>query len=66
MTWRREWAQGHVMTNFAELIPVPSDRLVPVADRLGLAVAAYLARFKAASEQIAPFVERLQTGEHVA
>jgi hypothetical protein len=37
------------MTNFTELIPVPSDRLVPVADRLRLAVAAYLARFTGSS-----------------
>ena len=39
------------MTNFAELIPVPSDRLVPVADRLRLAVAAYLARFTGSSRE---------------
>ena len=39
------------MTNFTELIPVPSDRLVPVADRLRLAVAAYLARFKGSSRE---------------
>src|SRR5258708_3725898 len=39
------------MTNFTEVIPVPCDRLVPVADRLRLAVAAYLARFKGSSRQ---------------
>src|SRR5690242_8932155 len=39
------------MTNFTELIPVPSDRLVPVADPLRLAVAAYLARFKGSSRE---------------
>jgi hypothetical protein len=39
------------MTNFTELIPVPSDRLVPVADPLRLAMAAYLARFKGSSRQ---------------
>ena len=39
------------MTNFTELIPVPSDRLVPVADRLRLSVAAYLARFKGSSRE---------------
>ena len=46
-----ERAQRQVMTNFTELIPVPSDRLVPVADRLRLAVAAYLARFKGSSRE---------------
>jgi integrase/recombinase XerD len=39
------------MTNFTELIPVPSDRLVPVADPLRLAMAAYLARFKGSSRE---------------
>jgi site-specific recombinase XerD len=48
---RRERAQRQVMTNFTELIPVPSDRLVPVADRLRLAVAAYLARFTGSSRE---------------
>jgi hypothetical protein len=55
--WRRfrelrrggERAQCQVMTNFTELIRVPCDRLVPVADPLRLAVAAYLARFKGSS-----------------
>jgi integrase/recombinase XerD len=37
------------MTNFTELASVPSDRPVPVADPLRLAVAAYLARFKGSS-----------------
>jgi site-specific recombinase XerD len=41
-------AQCQVVTNFAELTPVPSDRPVPVADPLRLAVAAYLARSRAA------------------
>jgi hypothetical protein len=31
------------MTNFTELTPIISDRLVPVADPLRLAVAAYMA-----------------------
>jgi hypothetical protein len=37
------------MMNFADLSSVPSDRLVPFTDQLRLAVAAYLARFKASS-----------------
>jgi hypothetical protein len=37
------------MMNFPELPPVPSDRLIPHADPLRLAVAAYLARFKGRS-----------------
>jgi hypothetical protein len=48
---RRERAQCQVMTNFTELIRVPCDRLVPVADPLRLAVAAYLARFKGSSRE---------------
>ena len=39
------------MTNLNELIPAPSDRLVPVADRLRLAAAAYLTRFKGSSRE---------------
>jgi site-specific recombinase XerD len=39
------------MTNFTGLISVPSDRLAPVADRLRLAVAAYLAWFKGSSRE---------------
>jgi site-specific recombinase XerD len=39
------------MTNFTELTPVPSDRPVPAADPLRLAVAAYLARFKGSSRE---------------
>ena len=39
------------MTNFTELPSVPSDRLVPFTDRLRLAVAAYLARFKGSSRE---------------
>jgi len=35
------------MMNFAELSPASSDRLASFAERLRLAVAAYLARFKA-------------------
>jgi integrase len=34
---------------YNELAPIPSDRPVPHADRLRLAIAAYLARFKGAS-----------------
>jgi hypothetical protein len=44
-------AQRPVMTYFPELPPVPSDRLIPHADPLRLAVAAYLARFKARSRE---------------
>jgi len=39
------------MTYFPELPPVPSHRLIPHADPLRLAVAAYLARFKARSRE---------------
>jgi integrase/recombinase XerD len=39
------------MTNFTELAPAPSDRHVPVADHLRLAVVAYLARFKGSSRE---------------
>src|SRR6266568_6771877 len=39
------------MTNFNELIPVPSDHLLPAADPLRLAAAAYLARFKGSSRE---------------
>src|SRR5438552_115570 len=35
------------MTTFSDLASVPSDPLVPFTDQLRLAVAAYLARFKA-------------------
>src|SRR6266566_788830 len=44
-------AQRPVMMNFPELPPVPSDRLVPRADPLRLAVAAYLTRFKGRSRE---------------
>ena len=37
------------MTNFTDLVSVPSDPPVPFTDQLRLAVAAYLARFKGAS-----------------
>ncbi len=39
------------MMNFPELPPLPSDRLVPPADPLRLAVAAYLARFMGSSRE---------------
>jgi integrase/recombinase XerD len=39
------------MTNFTELTPALSDRPVPVADSLRLAVAAYLARFRGSSRE---------------
>ena len=39
------------MMNFPEPPPVPSDRLVPHADPLRLALAAYLARFKGRSRE---------------
>ncbi|HYA52280.1 MAG TPA: hypothetical protein VEG33_14040 [Streptosporangiaceae bacterium] len=42
-------AQCLGMTNFTELPPVSSDRLVLSTDQLRLAVAAYLARFKGSS-----------------
>jgi hypothetical protein len=35
------------MTNFTELASIHADRPVPLTDQLRLAVAAYLARFKA-------------------
>ena len=37
------------MMSFTDLGSVPSDRLVPFADQLRLAVPAYLARFKGSS-----------------
>ena len=43
--------QCQIMTNFAELASVPSDRPVPFTDELRLAVAAYLARFKGSSRE---------------
>ncbi len=39
------------MTNLTELTPALSDRSVPVADHLRLAVAAYLARFQGSSRE---------------
>jgi integrase/recombinase XerD len=39
------------MTNFTRLAPVPCDLAVPFTDRLRLAVAAYLARFKGSSRE---------------
>src|SRR5450631_2725064 len=39
------------MTNFSELPAVPSDRLLPLADPLRLALAAYLARFTGLSRE---------------
>ena len=39
------------MTTFTDLASVPSDPLVPFTDRLRLAVAAYLARFKGSSRE---------------
>jgi site-specific recombinase XerD len=43
--------QCQIMTNFAELASVPSDRPVPFTDELRLAVAAYLDRFKGSSRE---------------
>jgi hypothetical protein len=37
------------MTSYKEIAPVQPEHPVPAADRLRLAVAAYLARFKASS-----------------
>ena len=42
-------AQYLVMRNFTSLPSVPPDHVVPFTDQLGLAVAAYLARFKGSS-----------------
>jgi hypothetical protein len=39
------------MTTFSDLASVPSDPLVPFTDRLRLAAAAYLARFKGSSRE---------------
>jgi len=44
-------AQCQGMMTFTELAFVPSDPLVPFTDRLRLAVAAYLARFKGSSRK---------------
>lgn len=45
----RTRAHPQGMTHFNELIPVPSEHPVPLVDRLRLAVASYLARFKGSS-----------------
>ena len=42
---------GQGMMTFTELASVPSDPLAPFTDRLRLAVAAYLARFKGSSRE---------------
>jgi integrase/recombinase XerD len=39
------------MTKLVELTSTPSDRLVPLPNRLRLAVAGYLARFKGSSRE---------------
>ena len=39
------------MMTFTELASVPSDPMAPFTDRLRLAIAAYLARFKGSSRQ---------------
>jgi len=44
-------AQCEGMMTFTELASVPSDPMAPFTDRLRLAVAAYLARFKGSSRQ---------------
>ena len=44
-------AQCQGMMTFTELAFVPSDPLAPFTDRLRLAVAAYLARFKGTSRE---------------
>jgi integrase/recombinase XerD len=44
-----EQPQCQIMTNFTELVSVPSDRPVPFTDQLRPAAAAYLARFKGSS-----------------
>jgi integrase/recombinase XerD len=47
----REPPQCQDMTNFTDLASVPSHPLPPFTDRLRLAVAAYLARFKGSSRE---------------
>ena len=47
----RELPQCQRMLNFTDLASVPSHPLAPFTDRLRLAVAAYLARFKGSSRQ---------------
>jgi integrase/recombinase XerD len=42
-------AQCQSMMHYNELVPAQASALVPLADRLRLAVAAYLARFKGTS-----------------
>ena len=42
---------GQGMMTFTELASVPSDSLVPFTDRLRVAVAVYLARFKGSSRE---------------
>jgi len=47
----REPPQCQDLTNFTDLASVPSHPLPPFTDRLRLAVAAYLARFKGSSRE---------------
>ena len=47
----RELPQCQRMLNFTDLTSVPSHPLAPFTDRLRLAVAAYLARFKGSSRE---------------
>ena len=47
-------AQCLGMTNFTDLVSVPSDSSVPFTDQLRLTVAAYLARSKGASRDHNP------------
>ena len=47
----RELPQSQRMLNFTDLASVPSHPLAPFTDRLRLAVAAYLARFKGSSRE---------------
>lgn len=44
-------AQCRRMMHYSELVPAQASALVPLADRLRLAVAAYLARFKGISRE---------------
>ena len=47
----RELPHSQRMLNFTDLASVPSHPLAPFTDRLRLAVAAYLARFKGSSRE---------------
>jgi hypothetical protein len=63
----REPLQRQGMTTFTQLAPASSDRPEPFTDRLRLAVAAYLARFKGSSRELMqPASPRLKPGRRPA